>query len=270
METRSMDTVDWAFDEETGVGTLTLNRPDSLNALSKQSHADITAALDAFESLDEESLADDRGVAVRAVVFEGAGDRAFCVGSDIDDFHAVRPGVFDFTTMYNDVEAFPAPTVAKIDGYCLGGGFELALACDFRIASERSSFGFPEIDLGIIPGDGGTQRLPPLVGPSRTKELCMTAERVDAADAEAEGMIDYVHQQDELDDAVAAFADRLREHPPLAVRTVKDVVNTSLETGLRVGRYYERRAGSALTQTRDHEEGVAAFEEDREPEWKGK
>lgn len=270
METYSFETVEWAFDPSTGVGTLTLDRPDSLNALSKQSHADITAALDRFEELDEEALVDDEGVVVRSVVLEAAGDRAFCVGSDVDDFEDVRPGVFDFTTMYNDLEAFPAPTVAKIDGYCLGGGFELALACDFRIASEQSSFGFPEIDLGIIPGDGGTQRLPPLVGPSRTKELCMTAERVDAEQAETEGMIDYVHPREDLDEAVRNFTDRLAEHPPLAVRTVKDVVNTSLETGLRVGRYYERRAGSALTQTRDHQEGVEAFEEDRDPEWKGK
>jgi enoyl-CoA hydratase/carnithine racemase len=181
----------------------------------------------------------------------------------------VKPGVFDFSEMYNELETFPAPTIAKIDGYCLGGGFELALACDFRIASEESEFGFPEIELGIIPGDGGTQRLPELVGPSRTKELCMTGEHIEAAQASEEGMIDYAYQASELDGEVTAFAERLADQPPLGVRAVKEVVNMSQETSLRVGRYYERRAGSTLTQTEDHEEGVRAFKEKRDPEWKG-
>lgn len=270
MDNPNYETIEWAFDDTSGIGTLTLDRPDSLNALAQQSHEEISDALDRFEALDRESLADSAGIEVRAIVLEGAGDQAFCVGSDIENFQEVHPGVFDFTEMYNDLEAFPAPTIAKIDGYCLGGGFELALASDFRIASERSTFGFPEIDLGIIPGDGGTQRLPPLVGPSRTKELCMTGERLDGLQAEAEGIIDYVHPAEQLDQAVSDFTERLRAKPPLAVRAVKDVVNMSLETDMRVGRYYERRAGSQLTQTRDHEEGVRAFEEDREPDWEGK
>jgi len=271
MDPPSFETIEWEFDEVTDVGTITLDRPDKLNALSKRTHADIRAALDAFEELDRERLyEDDDGVAVRAVILEGAGDRAFCVGSDVDDFEEVKPGVFDFSEMYNELEAFPAPTIAKIDGYCLGGGFELALTCDFRLASDRSEFGFPEIELGIIPGDGGTQRLPELVGPSRTKELCMTGERVGAERAAEEGMIDYVHPAADLDAEVAAFADRIAGQPPLAVRTVKDVVNVSQETNLRVGRYYERRAGSSLTRTEDHREGLDAFAEDRDPEWQGK
>jgi enoyl-CoA hydratase/carnithine racemase len=271
MEPPTFETIEWAFDDETGIGTITLDRPDTLNALSKQSHADITAALDAFEELDRQRLyEDDDGVAVRVVVLEGAGDRAFCVGSDIDDFEQVKPGVFDFSEMYNDLEAFPAPTVAKIDGYCLGGGFELALACDFRLASDDSEFGFPEIELGIIPGDGGTQRLPELVGPSRTKELCITGERVPAPQASEEGLVDYVYPAADLDDETASFAERIAGQPPLAARAVKEVVNMSQETSLRVGRYYERRAGESLTQTADHEEGVRAFNEKREPEWQGK
>ena len=271
MEALTFETIDWEFDEETGVGTVTLDRPDSMNALSKQMYEDISDALDAFEELDQESLYErDEGVATRAVVFEGAGEKAFCAGADVKDFEEVKPGVFDFTEMYNDLEAFPAPTIAKIDGYALGGGFELALTCDFRLASERSEVGLPEIQLGIMPGDGATQRLPELVGPSRTKELAMTADHVDAEQAAEEGMLDHIYPADKLDEEVAAFAEQIASQPPLAVRTIKDVVNMSQETSLRVGRYYERRAGSSLTQTADHEEGVEAFQEKREPEFEGK
>jgi enoyl-CoA hydratase/carnithine racemase len=267
----NFETIDWRFDEETGIGRIVLDRPDKLNALSKQCSDEIIAGLEAFEERDQEGLYEEEtGVKTRIVVLEGAGEDAFCVGSDVDEFHDVKPGVFNFNPMFTRVEEFPAPVVAKVDGYCLGGGLELALTCDFRIASAASEFGFPEIQLGIMPGDGGTQRLPEIVGPSRTKELAMTAEHIGAEEALEDGIVDYVYDRDALEEEVMAFAETIAEQPPLAVRAIKDAVNVSQETNLRVGRYYERRAGNWLTATEDHEEGVNAFEEKREPEWSGK
>jgi len=270
VQPEDFETIDWRFDEETGIGRIVIDRPDKLNALSKQCSNEIIEGLEAFEALDREGLyEEDDGVKTSIVVLEGAGEDAFCVGSDVDEFHDVKPGVFNFNQMFTHVEEFPAPIVAKIDGYCLGGGLELALTCDFRIASEDSEYGFPEIQLGIIPGDGGTQRLPEIVGPSRTKELAMTAEHIDAQEALNDGIVDYVHPPEDLEAEVVEFAERIAEQPPLAVRAIKDAVNISQETNLRVGRYYERRASNWLTGTEDHEEGVEAFEEKRDPEWKG-
>ena len=267
----SYDTVRWSFNEETGIGTITLNRPDKLNALSTELKDEFVTGLDAYDELDRRSLYErDEGVAVRAVVVSGSGDRAFCVGSDVEEFEDVVPGYDDQHEIYERLADFPAPTIAKVDGYCVGGGLELALACDFRLASERSEVGLPEVELGILPGDGGTQRLPELVSPSRTKELAMTADHVDAEQAATEGAFNYIHPAEELDDEVQAFAERIASQPPLAVRTVKDAVDTSLETNLRTGRYYERRVTLTLNETEDHEEGVAAFEERREPEFEGK
>lgn len=260
------DTIQWSFDEEAGIGGIVLDRPDSLNALSRGLRDDVVAGFRAFEEID--AAAD--GVAVRAVVIEGAGERAFCAGADINEFQEVRPGVFDPSAVYGTVEAFQAPVIAKIDGYALGGGLELALACDFRIASDRSSVGQPEIDIGLIPGGGGTQRLPRFVGPSRAKELCITGEHVPAEEAAAEGIVDHVYPADELDERVSEFAGVIAEKPPLAVRAVKDVVNTALNTTLEEGLRYEHRAFSMLRTTEDHQEGVAAFAEKRDPEFTGR
>lgn len=271
MATTDFETIDWAFDEETGIGRITLDRPEKLNALSNQLYDEVIDGLEAFKELDDESLYEaDEGVAVRAVVFDAAGAKAFSVGADVENFEANRPGVFVLDEMFDVVDAFPAPTIAAVDGYCLGGGLELALACDFRLASEDSEFGSPEVNLGLIPGGGATQRLAIIAGPSRAKELCMTGDRIDAEAALDDGIVDYAFPGDKHDDAVEDFAHRLTDQPPLAVRTVKDEVDTSRNASLRVGRYYERRAGSGLLETDDHEEGVRAFQEDREPEWHGK
>lgn len=259
-------TIEWSYDEETGVGRIILDRPDAMNALSTQLREDVIAGIEAFEAIDEEAA----GVAVRMVVLEGAGDTAFCAGADIEEFDAAQPGVFDPSDLYSTVAAYGAPIIAQIDGYCLGGGLELALACDFRYASERSELGQPEIDLGIIPGGGGTQRLPRIVGTSRAKELCMTGSHLQASEAAAEGIVDAVHPQEELDAAVSEFVETVCEKPPLAVRAVKDTVEMSQRTGLREGLRYEHRAFRMLQGTADHEEGVAAFSEKRAPEFEGR
>jgi len=261
-----LDTVQWSFDRETGIGSVVLDRPDSLNALSQQLHADIATAFDRLSEFDDES----DGVAVRVVVLEGAGEKAFCAGADINEFADISPGEFDPNPTYELVTDYQAPVIAKIDGYCLGGGLELALACDFRIASDRSSAGFPEIDLGLLPGANGVPRAVSQMGPSQAKELIMTGEHLSAEDAADAGLFDSVHPTDEFDEEVESFAETIANKPPLAIRAVKDAVNTSLGLDPEDGHKYAHRAFLMLQETEDHEEGAAAFSEDREPEWKGR
>lgn len=269
MEEREYQAIQWRFDEDSGIGRIVLDRPDALNALSDQLRQDYVAGLEAFEELDEGARRGE-GASVRAVIVEGGGEQAFCAGADINEFAGVNPGAFDPGRPFEAAESFPAPVVAKIDGYCLGGGLELALSCDFRMASERSELGQPEINLGIIPGGGGTQRLAELLGPSRAKELCMTGERISGTEAAEECIVNQVHPAGDLEEAVTSFVEQLASKPPLAVRAVKDVVNVHQETGLTEGRRYERRVIDTLRETADHEEGRRAFAEDREPEWEGR
>ena len=264
--TNQLDTVEWSFDRETGIGTVVLDRPDSLNALNQQLHADIATALDGLEEFDDDS----DGVAVRAVVIEGAGEKAFCAGADINEFADIVPGEFDPNPTYGLVNEYAPPVVAKIDGYCLGGGLELALACDFRIASDRSRAGFPEVDLGLLPGANGVPRAVSQMGPSRAKELIMTGEHLSAEEATEAGLFDSVHPVEEFDEAVDSFVDTIANKPPLAIRAIKDSVNTSLGVGPEEGHKYAHRAFLMLQETEDHEEGAAAFSEDRDPEWKGR
>jgi enoyl-CoA hydratase/carnithine racemase len=261
-----LETVQVDFDER-GVGTLTLNRPDSLNAMNQQMRTDIETGLGLLSEQDNEA----DGVAVRAVVIEGTGDQAFCAGADITGFSDVSPGAFEPHTMRDSVIEFPAPIIAKIHGYCLGGGLELALACDFRIASESSRLGFPEVDLGLLPGAGGVQYVARLAGPSFAKELAMTGEHIPAERAASEGIVNHVHSDEDLDEETDAFVEKLAEQPPLAIRAVKDSGNMAVETSLNEGRKYDQRIFSSLLETEDHTEGERAFaEDDYDPEFSGK
>jgi enoyl-CoA hydratase/carnithine racemase len=261
-----LETVVVDFDDERAVGTLTLDRPDSLNAMNGQMRADIETGLEHLSELDEQAA----GVAVRAVVIEGTGDQAFCAGADITGFSDVSSAAFEPHGMRDSVIEFPAPVIAKIHGYCLGGGLELALACDFRIASESARLGFPEVDLGLLPGAGGVQYVARLAGPSFAKELAMTGEHISAERAAEEGVLNHIHSDDELDGAVDEFVETLAEKPPLAVRAVKDSGNVAVETDLREGRKYDRRIFGTLLETEDHDEGARAFaDDDYEPEFEG-
>jgi enoyl-CoA hydratase/carnithine racemase len=262
-----LDTVVVDFDEERGVATLTLDRPDSLNAMNGQMRADIETSLERLAERD----AQENGVAVRAVVIEGAGDQAFCAGADITGFSGASSAAFEPHSMRDSVIEFPAPVVAKIHGYCLGGGLELALACDFRIASESSQVGFPEVDLGLLPGAGGVQYVARLANPSFAKELAMTGEHISAERAAEAGVLNHVHPDDDLDAEVEEFVGTLAEKPPLAVRAVKDSGNVAVESGLREGRKYDRRIFGTLLETDDHDEGARAFaEDDYKPEFTGR
>ncbi|WP_254522175.1 enoyl-CoA hydratase/isomerase family protein [Natrinema caseinilyticum] len=262
----SLDTVLVSYDEETGVGTLTMNRPDALNALSAQLRADIVAGLRLLEEQNEGA----DGVALRAVVLEGAGEKAFCAGADIGGFSSDSAGGSSDRTHYDVIRDFPTPVIAKIDGYCLGGGLETALACDFRLATEDSTFGFPEVNLGILPGAGGVQYVTKLAGPAVAKELAMFGDHISAERAADEGIVDRVFDSDEFDDEVEEFVSGLTGQAPLAVQAIKKSAQMAVQSGLNEGLRYDRQLFVELLNTEDHAEGAAAFAEDRDPEFEGK
>ncbi len=261
-----LETVNVAFDESTGVGTLTLNRPDKLNTLNQQLREDLVAGLEALEGENEGA----DGVALRVVILEGAGDRAFCAGADVTEFSEASPGESSERSYGEFIREFPAPIIAKIQGYCLGGGLELAFACDLRFASEDSTFGLPETGLGIIPGAGGIQYLVRLAGPAVAKELVMEGEHFSAKRAADAGLVNDVYPTDELDAEVEAFAEQISGQAPLAIQATKESVAVAQQVGLEEGLAYDNRVATELLETEDAEEGQAAFAEDREPEFDGK
>lgn len=260
------ETIHWSLDD--GVGRIVLDRPDVLNAMSERTLVELERA---FERFDEADAAGE-GVTTRAVVISGAGDEAFSAGADIGEFGEVDYPLVDqqWQATMAAIAECPVPVIAKIDGYCIGGGLEMALACDFRFASTRSELGFSEIDLGLIPNGGGTARLVKTVGRSRAKELCITGEFLGGERALEDGLVDRVAPAEELDGVVETFVETVASKPPLAVRVVKEVTDHAEEVGLADALAYEHRASLPLYYTDDYEEGVAAFQEDREPEWTGR
>lgn len=260
----SFDTVDVEFDESTGVGYLTMSRPDALNALSGQLRREIVEGLSALNDLNDE------GIEMRAVVMDGAGGH-FSAGADITEFSEGAPSTTVDRTHEQFIIDYPMPVIAKIRGYCLGGGLETAMACDFRIASEEASFGLPESNLGLIPGAGGVQFIASLANPSIAKEMAMTGDHYSAAQAADWNLLNDVHADDDLDDAVDEFASQLAAQPPLSVQQIKDSANMATQIGLEEGREYDRAAFMPLLATEDHAEGARAFaEDDYEPEFTGR
>lgn len=254
------------LDEGSGLARVTLDRPDSLNAINQQMKDEILAALELFENHDDQVP----GVAVRAVLVDGTGDEAFCAGADVTGFSERNPGQFETQTIFDCLRNFPAPIVAKIDGYCLGGGLELALACDLRFASADSAFGFPEIDLGLLPGGGGVQYISRLADPATAMEMAFTGRHYPAQALQDSGILSAVHSTDVFDEEVEAFLKKLCQKPPLAVRAVKDAAHRSMETHLSEGCRYDRRVFATLLETADHETAAAAFSDDGLPEFEGR
>ena len=242
-----------------GVLGVVLDRPNRLNAMNEDMFEEIEHLL---RSLDID--------AVRCVVFEGTGDRAFSAGADIGRFvTADATDMMDITPVFNTVHQFERPTVAKIDGFCLGAGLELALACDLRIATEGSEFGTPEINLGLIPGGGGTQRLTRLIGETRTKELVFSGEHIDADRAYEWGILNRVVESKALEETVTEFVDTLTQGPPIGLKVAKNVINKGQETNLDAALSLESQGFGLLMSTEDVHEGVTAFQEDRNPEFSG-
>ncbi len=221
------------------------------------------------KALDE--VADDDSVG--CVVITGVGERAFCAGADITNFPKLSPdGAKEFSEIgqktVQKILSHPKPVIAAVNGYALGGGCELAAACDFRIASEKARFSQPEISLGLIPGWGGTQLLPSLVGPAKAKELIMTGAMVKAPEALQMGLVNEVVEPDKLEEAVGALAQTLVGGPSIALGMAKKLVNDS--ASLTEGLSSEAEAFSELFATEDMREGVTAFLEKRKADFKGK
>jgi enoyl-CoA hydratase len=248
---------------EENVGTIIINRPDVRNALSTQVLGDIREALADFRH-------DDR---VSVVVFTGAGDRAFAAGADIKE---LRERTFldalasIMQAVYDEIEDYEKPTIAAVNDLALGGGCELAMACDIRIASENARFGQPEVNLSIIPGAGGTQRLARLVGKGKATEMILTGEIIDAEEARRVGLVTQVVPPDELMDAVRETARAIMSKGPLAIRLAKLAIRTGFETDLKTGLVLERLAQAVLFTSEDKREGTSAFLERRKPEFRGR
>jgi enoyl-CoA hydratase len=223
------------------------------------------------DALSEMDAADD----VRAVVLTGAGDRAFVAGADITemaemDVQRARAFAELGQKMLRFIGTTPKPVFAAVNGYALGGGCELAMACDVIYASENAKLGQPEVNLGVIPGFGGTQRLARLVGPARAKELCMTGDVLSAQEALRIGLVNAVMPAGDLLPKVRATAAKIAQKGPLAVAEVKRVISEGLDGTLDAGCTLERHAFAWLFATQDQKEGMRAFLEKRTPVWKGK
>src|SRR2546425_4575686 len=213
----------------------------------------------------------EAGDAIRVIVVRGAGGKAFSAGGDVAEFLTLATADLEqWGASLTSAERCRKPVIAAIDGYTMGAGLELAVACDFRLATRRSEFSFPEVRLGMIPGSGGTQRTLRLVGMTRAKLLMLTGRRISAAEAEAWGLITQAVPNDGLDEAVAALAAELAERPPLALRTLKMVLNRGAEAPLETALELERKAYAWLRSTHDYAEGVTAFLEKRPPKYTGR
>src|SRR5215213_5183608 len=246
------------------VAVLTINRPDKLNAFNKTVHAEGVAALDELRKDDS----------VRVVVITGAGEKSFIAGADISEFAGQTPvtqrDLFHEKTLFNSIDSFPKPVIAMINGFCLGGGCELALACDIRVCSENARFSQPEINLGIMPGGGGTQRLTNLIGEGRAMELILTGDIIDAATAHKFGLVNHVHPAAELEAETMKLAEKIAEKAPIALQLCKEAVKFASRSSLDEGLRREVDLFAICFSTEDKQEGVSAFLEKRKPAFKGK
>ena len=244
---------------------LTIARPEASNALSRGVVDGLRAEL--------KRLASD--TSVRAVVLTGAGDKVFCGGADLKERRGMTPAetrnfLDDLNALMNELEALPLPTIAAIAGGAFGGGLELALCCDFRLAAPGIQLGLTEVRLGIIPGAGGTQRLPRLIGLARAKQVILTGQRFSAERAAALGLCDLVSAPATLADAVSALVSELAQAAPISVRQAKEALQGGLSLPLAQGLEHERRCYEVTLLTEDRQEALRAFSEKRPPVFQGR
>ncbi|MFN5164637.1 MAG: enoyl-CoA hydratase/isomerase family protein [Pseudomonadota bacterium] len=252
---------------EDGVATLTLHRPEAMNAITQRMKDELGAALDAVATDD----------AARVLVVTGAGDKSFCAGADLKERAASEPTPAEFFfrqqathRLFTRLEQFAKPVIAARNGAAFGGGAEIALCADLRVAAEHARFGLTEVALGVIPAGGGTQRLARLVGPARAKELLFTAARLTATEALALGLVNRVVPSDRLAAEVRALAVAIAAKPPLAVRFAKQAVDKGLQADLQTALDFELYAAAILFDTEDRREGMRAFVEKRTPRFVGR
>jgi enoyl-CoA hydratase/carnithine racemase len=248
-------------DRQGAIATLWIDRQPKMNTMT-------VAMRSEFPGLFRDFDADD---GVRVVVIRGAGGKAFSAGGDVGEFLTLAPADLElWGDTLTAAERCRKPVIAAIDGYTMGAGLELAVACDFRIATRRSEFAFPEVRLGMIPGSGGTQRAMRLIGMTRAKLFMMTGQRIPAERAEAWGLITQAVADDGLDAAVGALAGELAEKAPLALRTLKMVLNRGADAPLDTALELERKSYAWLRATHDYEEGVRSFLDKRPPKYQGR
>ncbi len=259
-----MDFQNIIYTVEDGIGIITLNRPKVLNALSQELMIEVGQAVDLIAS-DEQ---------IKAVILTG-GARAFAAGADIGSMASatvadtlINCGIFH--AVMDKVEALPKPVIAAIAGMALGGGCELTLTCDVRFAAAGTKFGLPEINLGIMPGGGGTQRLPRLIGMGRAKALVLTGDMIDAEEALSYGIVNKVVPLESLMEESKKMAQKLAKKPVLAVAAAKRAMNNGINADMRTGNMIERECFSALFASEDQTEGIKAFIEKRKPEFTGR
>ncbi len=247
---------------EDGVGLITLDRPDALNAINSRLSAELVHALRAFDDDPE----------IGCVIITGA-EKVFAAGADIDEMRALTPA--DWLTgeglkLFDEMAQIKKPIIAAVSGWALGGGCELAMACDMIVASKRARFGQPEVNLGIIPGAGGTQRLTRAVGKAIAMEMILNDRKLGAEEAQRLGLVNAVYPVEEYLDRAIAMARQIAARAPLAVQLAKASVNAAFEQSLAEGLKTEARNFYTLFATEDQKEGMAAFLEKRDPEWKGR
>jgi enoyl-CoA hydratase/carnithine racemase len=255
------------YEKKDNVAWITLNNPERYNALDYEMRKELKEALeDAGKDGD-----------IRAVVIRGSG-KAFSAGADIRAFLEWTPlkvmevfkEVGTSFVISRIIREMPKPVIAVVHGYCLGGGFELTQACDIVIASEDAVFGQPEINVGVIPGGGGTQRLPRLIGEKKAKELIFTGDRVSAREMADLGLVNRVVPPDKLIDTVNELLEKIKSKSPVMIAAAKESINASMEMSLTEGLKYEAQIFANLFSTEDQKEGAKAFLEKRKPEWKGR
>jgi enoyl-CoA hydratase len=253
------------YERDGAVAILTFNRPKVLNALNAATLRDLDAAVDALEADAE----------VRAIVLTGTGEKSFVAGADINELAVLSPAqgkehARHGQRIFDRIEQLGKPVIAAINGFALGGGCELAMACTIRIAADTARLGQPEINLGIIPGYGGSQRLPRLVGKGRALEILLTGDMVSAQRAYEIGLVNAVVPAADLMTRARALAQTLASKAPLATRYIIQAVNSGLDTSLADGQFLETALFGTIASTEDTKEGTTAFLEKRKAAWKGR
>ncbi|WP_123053897.1 enoyl-CoA hydratase-related protein [Clostridium sp. JN-1] len=252
------------FEDKNGIGIITINRPKELNALNYAAVKELGQLL--------EYLSEDK--AVKVIIITGGTNKAFAAGGDIIEMQNMttlqaRNWGKMGQSVFSKLENMSQPVIAAINGFALGGGCELAMACDIRIASEKAKFGQPEVTLGVIPGFGGTQRLPRLIGKGRAKKLLFTGEMIDAAEAFRIGLVDKVTAASNLMNEAVTMAEQIMSRSTLAVSLCKTAVNRGLDLDLESGLAYEAEVFGSCFSTADQKEGMNAFAEKRKPNFTG-